>query len=42
MNIGFIGLGAMGQGIVPRLLAAGHTVTGSDEGPGVMRVSIQL
>jgi 3-hydroxyisobutyrate dehydrogenase-like beta-hydroxyacid dehydrogenase len=28
MNIGFIGLGAMGQGIVPRLIAAGHTVTG--------------
>lgn len=28
MEIGFIGLGAMGAGIVPRLLAAGHTVTG--------------
>lgn len=28
MNIGFVGLGAMGQVIVPRLLAAGHTVTG--------------
>jgi len=28
MEIGFIGLGAMGEGIVPRLLAAGHTVTG--------------
>ena len=28
MNIGFVGLGAMGQGIVPRLMAAGHTVTG--------------
>src|SRR4029453_2891577 len=28
MNIGFIGLGAMGQVIVPRFLAAGHTVTG--------------
>jgi 3-hydroxyisobutyrate dehydrogenase-like beta-hydroxyacid dehydrogenase len=28
MNIGFIGLGAMGMGIVPRLMAAGHTVTG--------------
>ncbi len=27
MNVGFIGLGAMGQGIVPRLMAAGHTVT---------------
>lgn len=28
MNIGFIGLGAMGQVIVPRLLAAGYQVTG--------------
>ena len=28
MKIGFIGLGDMGQAIVPRLLAAGHTVTG--------------
>jgi 3-hydroxyisobutyrate dehydrogenase-like beta-hydroxyacid dehydrogenase len=28
MNIGFIGLGAMGMGIVPRLMAEGHTVTG--------------
>jgi 3-hydroxyisobutyrate dehydrogenase-like beta-hydroxyacid dehydrogenase len=28
MNIGFVGLGAMGQVIVPRLIAAGHTVTG--------------
>ena len=28
MNIGFVGLGAMGQVIVPRLLAAGHPVTG--------------
>ena len=28
MRIGFIGLGAMGAGIVSRLLAAGHTVTG--------------
>jgi 3-hydroxyisobutyrate dehydrogenase-like beta-hydroxyacid dehydrogenase len=28
MNIGFIGLGDMGFGIVPRLLAAGHGVTG--------------
>ena len=28
MEIGFIGLGDMGQGIVPRLLAAGHGVTG--------------
>ena len=28
MKIGMVGLGAMGVGIVPRLLAAGHTVTG--------------
>ena len=28
MEIGFIGLGDMGRGIVPRLLAAGHRVTG--------------
>lgn len=28
MNLGFIGLGAMGELIVPRLMAAGHQVTG--------------
>jgi 3-hydroxyisobutyrate dehydrogenase-like beta-hydroxyacid dehydrogenase len=28
VRIGFLGLGDMGQAIVPRLLAAGHTVTG--------------
>jgi 3-hydroxyisobutyrate dehydrogenase-like beta-hydroxyacid dehydrogenase len=28
VNLGFVGLGAMGALIVPRLLAAGHTVTG--------------
>ncbi len=28
MNIGFVGLGAMGELIVPRLMAAGHAVTG--------------
>lgn len=28
MNLGFVGLGAMGQLIVPRLMNAGHTVTG--------------
>jgi 3-hydroxyisobutyrate dehydrogenase-like beta-hydroxyacid dehydrogenase len=28
VNIGFVGLGAMGQVIVPRLIAAGHQVTG--------------
>jgi 3-hydroxyisobutyrate dehydrogenase-like beta-hydroxyacid dehydrogenase len=28
VNIGFVGLGAMGELIVPRLMAAGHVVTG--------------
>jgi 3-hydroxyisobutyrate dehydrogenase-like beta-hydroxyacid dehydrogenase len=28
MNLGFVGLGAMGSLIVPRLMAAGHRVTG--------------
>ncbi|HXF89809.1 MAG TPA: NAD(P)-dependent oxidoreductase [Xanthobacteraceae bacterium] len=28
MNVGFIGLGAMGEVIVPRLMQAGYTVTG--------------
>ena len=28
MELGFVGLGAMGQLIVPRLMAAGHVVTG--------------
>ncbi|HEY1475692.1 MAG TPA: NAD(P)-dependent oxidoreductase [Pseudolabrys sp.] len=28
MRLGFVGLGAMGQLIVPRLMAAGHSVTG--------------
>jgi 3-hydroxyisobutyrate dehydrogenase-like beta-hydroxyacid dehydrogenase len=28
LQVGFIGLGDMGQGIVPRLLGAGHDVTG--------------
>jgi 3-hydroxyisobutyrate dehydrogenase-like beta-hydroxyacid dehydrogenase len=28
MNLGFVGLGAMGQLIVPRLMEAGHKVTG--------------
>lgn len=28
MNLGFVGLGDMGQAIVPRLMAAGHQVTG--------------
>src|ERR1700693_2458543 len=28
MQVGFAGLGDMGQAIVPRLLSAGHSVTG--------------
>ena len=28
MDIGFVGTGAMGMGIVPRLMGAGHAVTG--------------
>ena len=28
MNIGFVGLGAMGALMVPRLMEAGHVVTG--------------
>lgn len=33
MDVGFVGLGAMGQGIVPRLIADGHTVTGWNRTP---------
>jgi len=33
MQIGFVGLGAMGAGIVTRLLAAGHQVTGWNRSP---------
>lgn len=34
MQVGFVGLGAMGAGIVPRLLDAGHRVTGWNRSPG--------
>ncbi len=34
MNLGFVGLGAMGQLIVPRLMAAGHTVAGWNRSRG--------
>ena len=34
MHLGFVGLGAMGQLIVPRLMAAGHTVTGWNRSRG--------
>ncbi len=33
MNLGFIGLGAMGALIVPRLIEAGHAVTGWNRSP---------
>lgn len=33
MKIGFVGLGAMGQVIVPRLMAAGYPVTGWNRSP---------
>jgi 3-hydroxyisobutyrate dehydrogenase-like beta-hydroxyacid dehydrogenase len=33
VNIGFVGLGAMGQLIVPRLMGAGHRVTGWNRSP---------
>lgn len=33
MDVGFIGLGAMGEVIVPRLLEGGHTVTGWNRSP---------
>jgi 3-hydroxyisobutyrate dehydrogenase-like beta-hydroxyacid dehydrogenase len=34
MNVGWIGLGDMGQIIIPRLLDAGHQVTGWNRSPG--------
>jgi len=34
VHLGFVGLGAMGQLIVPRLMAAGHTVTGWNRSRG--------
>jgi 3-hydroxyisobutyrate dehydrogenase-like beta-hydroxyacid dehydrogenase len=34
VNIGFVGLGAMGQLIVPRLMTAGHEVTGWNRSRG--------
>lgn len=41
MNIGFVGLGAMGQAIVPRLIAAGHTVTGWNRTPAKASALLQ-
>ena len=37
MDIGFIGLGAMGALIVPRLMAAGHAVVGWNRSPDKAR-----
>jgi 3-hydroxyisobutyrate dehydrogenase-like beta-hydroxyacid dehydrogenase len=42
MNIGFVGLGDMGKGIVPRLIAAGHSVTGWNRSPGKSDELIEL
>ncbi len=42
MNLGFIGLGAMGELIVPRLMAAGHTVTGWNRSRGKAEPLIKL
>jgi 3-hydroxyisobutyrate dehydrogenase-like beta-hydroxyacid dehydrogenase len=45
MNVGFVGLGEMGAGIVPRLLAAGHTVRGwnrsADKAAGLIAQGLQ-
>ncbi|HKX75236.1 MAG TPA: NAD(P)-dependent oxidoreductase [Acidimicrobiia bacterium] len=42
MRVGFIGLGDMGQGIVPRLLAAGHRVKGWNRTAGKAQHLIAL
>ena len=42
MDIGFIGLGAMGQCIVPRLIRAGHTVTGWNRNPAKAAPLVKL
>ncbi len=42
MNLGFIGLGAMGELIVPRLMAAGHAVTGWNRSRGKAEPLIKL
>jgi len=34
MKIGFVGLGEMAHGIIPRLMQAGHTVAGWNRSPG--------
>lgn len=42
MKIGFVGLGDMGLGIVPRLLAAGHSVTGWNRTKGKAEPLLKL
>jgi len=42
MDIGFVGLGDMGNGIVPRLIAAGHNVTGWNRSAGKNQDLIDL
>jgi 3-hydroxyisobutyrate dehydrogenase-like beta-hydroxyacid dehydrogenase len=42
VRVGFIGLGDMGQGIVPRLLAAGHQVTGWNRTADKARPLVEL
>jgi 3-hydroxyisobutyrate dehydrogenase-like beta-hydroxyacid dehydrogenase len=42
LDLGFVGLGAMGQLIVPRLLEAGHAVTGWNRSPGKTGALTQL
>lgn len=42
MNVGFVGLGAMGQVIIPRLLEAGYAVTGWNRTPGRADALIEL
>lgn len=42
MNVGFIGLGDMGNGIVPRLIAAGYNVTGWNRTPGKNDALIEM
>lgn len=42
MNIGFVGLGDMGAGIVPRLIAAGHDVTGWNRSAGKNDALIEI
>ncbi|MBZ5528436.1 MAG: NAD(P)-dependent oxidoreductase [Acidobacteriia bacterium] len=42
MKIGFVGLGDMGQGIVPRLMAGGHEVTGWNRSKGKAEPLLKL